>query len=74
MGDVPGIETLLEWYARALPGAEGRSRAADEDRPRVVHGDFKCDNMVRLPSLQEVLERLMLTPPTHICRTGLSSY
>lgn len=52
VGPIPRIDFLLDWYGRNLPGTEadkgfdagtnGRSLEA-----RVIHGDFKVDNMVR---------------------------
>lgn len=54
VGPIPRIDFLLDWYGRNLPGTEadkgydagtgGRSLEG-----RIIHGDFKVDNMVRRP-------------------------
>lgn len=41
VGEIPGIDFLLEWYAKETPNGGKREGS-------VIHGDFKCDNMVRL--------------------------
>jgi len=55
VGPIPNLEFLLKWYGANLPGANpdapqiqqgGRSLEA-----RIVHGDFKIDNLVRLDLL-----------------------
>jgi aminoglycoside phosphotransferase (APT) family kinase protein len=38
IADVPDMEALAEWLATHLPG--------DPERPSVVHGDFKLDNVM----------------------------
>jgi aminoglycoside phosphotransferase (APT) family kinase protein len=40
VGPVPHFNQLLEWFAKNLP----------KDRTTIVHGDYKLDNMVLLPS------------------------
>jgi len=37
-GRVAAMDRLVEWLPENIP--------ADEPRPRVIHGDFRCDNMV----------------------------
>lgn len=39
VGDIPGVDFLLEWYGKNTPTGE-------EWEGKVIHGDFKCDNMV----------------------------
>lgn len=41
VGPIPGIDFLLQWYNSNLPSG-GKWDGG------IVHGDFKCDNMVRL--------------------------
>lgn len=43
VGQIPGINYLLEWYAQETPNGGKREGS-------VIHGDFKCDNMVRCVS------------------------
>ncbi|EGU11552.1 hypothetical protein RTG_02326 [Rhodotorula toruloides ATCC 204091] len=60
VGPIPRIDFLLEWYGRNLPGTEadkgydagtsGRSLEA-----RVIHGDFKVDNMIFHPTEPRVI-------------------
>jgi aminoglycoside phosphotransferase (APT) family kinase protein len=37
-GRVPAMDRLVEWLPRAAP--------ADEPVARIIHGDFRCDNMI----------------------------
>lgn len=57
VGPLPGLDFLLEWYASHLPGV-----GAPDDSARyeggIVHGDFKCDNMVRSCSLLIISVRI----------------
>ncbi|BGO93593.1 hypothetical protein NBRC10512_004139 [Rhodotorula toruloides] len=60
VGPIPRIDFLLDWYGRNLPGTEadkgfdagtnGRSLEA-----RVIHGDFKVDNMIFHPTEPRVI-------------------
>ncbi|GAA5889096.1 hypothetical protein JCM6882_009741 [Rhodosporidiobolus microsporus] len=50
VGDIPGIEFLLEWYGKNLPREEGGKLEA-----RIVHGDFKIDNMIFHPTEPRVI-------------------
>lgn len=47
VGTLPALDFLLEWYNSHLPGT-GHGEADDSARYEggIVHGDFKCDNMV----------------------------
>lgn len=45
-GRVPAMDRLVEWLPRNIP--------PDEPRPRIIHGDFRCDNMVFHPDRAEV--------------------
>ena len=46
-GRVPSMDRLVEWLPQNIP--------ADEPRPRIIHGDFRCDNMIFHPSEPRVL-------------------
>jgi aminoglycoside phosphotransferase (APT) family kinase protein len=46
-GRVPGMDRLADWLPANIP--------ADEAQPRVIHGDFRCDNMVFHPIEPRVL-------------------
>ncbi len=46
-GRVAAMDRLVEWLPENIP--------ADEPRPRVIHGDFRCDNMVFHPAEPRVL-------------------
>ena len=46
-GRVPAMDRLVEWLPANVP--------PDEPRPRVIHGDFRCDNMIFHPSEPRVL-------------------
>jgi aminoglycoside phosphotransferase (APT) family kinase protein len=46
-GRVPAMDRLVEWLPGAVP--------ADEPRARIIHGDFRCDNMIFHPSEPKVL-------------------
>jgi aminoglycoside phosphotransferase (APT) family kinase protein len=46
-GRVPAMDRLVEWLPANLP--------ADEPQPRVIHGDFRCDNMIFHPTEPRVL-------------------
>ncbi|BGP18591.1 hypothetical protein JCM10213_002121 [Rhodosporidiobolus nylandii] len=50
VGDIPGIQFLLDWYAKNLPRGEGGKLEA-----RVIHGDFKVDNMIFHPTEPRVI-------------------
>ena len=50
-GRVPAMDKLVDWLGKHLPPDSGRSS--------VVHGDFRCDNMIfdaREPSVRAVLD------------------
>jgi len=46
-GRVAAMDRLVEWLPANLP--------PDEPRPRIIHGDFRCDNMIFHPSEPRVL-------------------
>jgi aminoglycoside phosphotransferase (APT) family kinase protein len=46
-GRVAAMDRLVEWLPENIP--------ADEPRPSILHGDFRCDNMVFHPERPEVL-------------------
>ena len=46
-GRVAAMDRLVEWLPENIP--------ADEPEPRVIHGDFRCDNMVFHPIEPRVL-------------------
>jgi aminoglycoside phosphotransferase (APT) family kinase protein len=46
-GRVPAMDRLVEWLPRSIP--------PDEAQARVIHGDFRCDNMIFHPSEPKVL-------------------
>ena len=46
-GRVASMDRLVEWLPLNIP--------ADEDQARIIHGDFRCDNMVFHPSEPKVL-------------------
>ena len=46
-GRVAAMDRLVEWLPANIP--------PDEPEPRVIHGDFRCDNMVFHPSEPRVL-------------------
>ena len=46
-GRVPAMDRLVEWLPANIP--------ADELGPRIIHGDFRCDNMIFHPERPEVL-------------------
>jgi aminoglycoside phosphotransferase (APT) family kinase protein len=46
-GRVPAMDRLVEWLPANLPDAE--------DETRVIHGDFRCDNMIFHPERPEVI-------------------
>jgi aminoglycoside phosphotransferase (APT) family kinase protein len=46
-GRVPAMDRLVEWLPTAVP--------AGEPRARIIHGDFRCDNMIFHPSEPRVL-------------------
>jgi len=46
-GRVAAMDRLADWLPANIP--------PDEPRPRVIHGDFRCDNMVFHPSEPRVL-------------------
>ena len=46
-GRVPAMDRLVEWLPANLP--------PDEPQPRVIHGDFRCDNMIFHPTEPKVL-------------------
>jgi aminoglycoside phosphotransferase (APT) family kinase protein len=37
-GRVPAMDRLVEWLPRNIPGGE--------EEARIIHGDFRCDNMI----------------------------
>ncbi|MDQ4087926.1 MAG: phosphotransferase family protein, partial [Pseudomonadota bacterium] len=46
-GRVASMDRLVEWLPANIP--------PDEPQPRIIHGDFRCDNMIFHPSRPEVL-------------------
>ncbi|KAM0791663.1 hypothetical protein ACM66B_006099 [Microbotryomycetes sp. NB124-2] len=48
VGDLPGFDFLIDWYTKNTP--EG-----GPEEPRIIHGDFKCDNMIFHPTKPEVI-------------------
>jgi aminoglycoside phosphotransferase (APT) family kinase protein len=46
-GRVAAMDRLVEWLPRNIP--------AGEEEARIIHGDFRCDNMVFHPTEPEVL-------------------
>ncbi|HEX8527504.1 phosphotransferase family protein [Allosphingosinicella sp.] len=46
-GRVPAMDRLAEWLPANIP--------PDEPRARIIHGDFRCDNMIFHPERPEVL-------------------
>ena len=45
-GRLPQMDALVEWLARHMPPDRGETR--------VVHGDFRCDNMIFAPSAPRI--------------------
>jgi aminoglycoside phosphotransferase (APT) family kinase protein len=46
-GRVPAMDRLVEWLPRHIPGGE--------ESARIIHGDFRCDNMIFHPTEPRVL-------------------
>jgi aminoglycoside phosphotransferase (APT) family kinase protein len=46
-GRVPAMDRLVEWLPANIP--------ADEGEARIIHGDFRCDNMIFHPTEPRVL-------------------
>ncbi len=46
-GRVPAMDRLVEWLPRNIP--------AGEEAARIIHGDFRCDNMIFHPTEPRVL-------------------
>ncbi|MFN3945623.1 MAG: phosphotransferase [Allosphingosinicella sp.] len=46
-GRVPAMDRLVEWLPDNIP--------PDEPRARIIHGDFRCDNMIFHPTEPRVL-------------------
>jgi aminoglycoside phosphotransferase (APT) family kinase protein len=46
-GPVPAMDRLVEWLPQNIP--------ADEGETRVIHGDFRCDNMIFHPTEPRIL-------------------
>jgi len=46
-GPVAAMDRLVDWLPAHVP--------ADEPQPRVIHGDYRCDNMIFHPSEPRVL-------------------
>ena len=46
-GRVPSMDRLVDWLPRNIP--------ADEPQARIIHGDYRCDNMIFHPSEPRVL-------------------
>ena len=46
-GRVAAMDRLVEWLPRHIP--------ADEPQPHVIHGDFRCDNMIFHPTEPRVI-------------------
>ncbi|GJN92431.1 hypothetical protein Rhopal_005461-T1 [Rhodotorula paludigena] len=59
VGPIPQIDFLLDWYSRNLPGSPASADTAEKDgrslEARIVHGDFKCDNMIFHPTEPRVI-------------------
>ncbi|GAA5999167.1 hypothetical protein JCM5350_001533 [Sporobolomyces pararoseus] len=55
VGDIPGFEFLLEWYSRNLPGTSSTSSSKGKLEGRIIHGDFKVDNMIFHPTEPRVI-------------------
>jgi aminoglycoside phosphotransferase (APT) family kinase protein len=47
-GRVPAMDRLVEWLPASIPAGAG-------DESRVIHGDFRCDNMIFHPTEPRVL-------------------
>jgi len=45
-GRVPAMDRLVEWLPRNIP--------TDEGEARIIHGDFRCDNMIFHPTKPKV--------------------
>ncbi|GAA5876901.1 hypothetical protein JCM16303_006327 [Sporobolomyces ruberrimus] len=54
VGDIPGYEFLLDWYSKNLPGT-GKQSENTKLEARIIHGDFKCDNMIFHPTEPRVI-------------------
>ncbi|KAM0753919.1 APH-domain-containing protein [Meredithblackwellia eburnea MCA 4105] len=48
VGEIPGIDQLMPWYQRNCPNG-------DKWEGGIVHGDFKCDNMIFHPTEPRVI-------------------
>jgi aminoglycoside phosphotransferase (APT) family kinase protein len=46
-GRVPAMDRLVEWLPRNIPSGE--------EEARIIHGDFRCDNMIFHPTEPRVL-------------------
>jgi aminoglycoside phosphotransferase (APT) family kinase protein len=46
-GRVPAMDRLVEWLPRHIPGGD--------EPARIIHGDFRCDNMIFHPTEPKVL-------------------
>jgi len=46
-GRVPAMDRLVEWLPANVPASQGETR--------IIHGDFRCDNMIFHPSEPRVL-------------------
>jgi aminoglycoside phosphotransferase (APT) family kinase protein len=46
-GRVPAMDRLVDWLPRNIPGGE--------EEARIIHGDFRCDNMIFHPAEPRVL-------------------
>ncbi len=46
-GRVPSMDRLVEWLPQNIP--------ADEGEARIIHGDYRCDNMIFHPAEPRVL-------------------
>lgn len=46
VGDLPRFEYLLEWYSKHAPTGTDVDSNGKGLEGRIIHGDFKCDNMV----------------------------
>ncbi|GAA6061963.1 hypothetical protein JCM10212_005207 [Sporobolomyces blumeae] len=59
VGEIPGIDFLLDWYSKNLPGT-GRPGSSSNGQglnleARIIHGDFKADNMIFHPTEPRVI-------------------
>lgn len=71
IGGLPFFEESIMWYQEALPSDESRTGV------RIVHGDFKIDNLVFHPTEPRVIGILdweLSTLGNPVCRLSTNSY